>query len=263
MQLNRLIFAFFCLLDVPMLIMNLIRYRAFAPRLSALMLVSAALATNSYAGLITNGSFESFGAGADGGAGRSVYVAGIHTNEITGWTLSGDGDVYLHHTPAIGNAIGENFNFAQDGETYLDLSGGIGGGVAGRHATIFQDFATTTAQSYVLTFYSGAALTSVAPTINVQVIGANPIFNQTITALTPSTNINWIRHEFTFVADSSTTRLSFRDLSSSDDNVSFVDNVSVNPSVNSVPEPSSWVGLLSMSTALVFYRARKKSKTKS
>ena len=220
--------------------------------MSGLFLISLLLLhANARAGIIANGSFELFQAGADGGAGRSVYIVGTHTTSINGWTLSGIGDVYLHHTPAIGNTIGANFNFAQDGNTYLDLSGGVGGGTSGQHATMFQDFATVANQTYSLSFFSGAAF-SPSATINVQIVGANPILNETVTAAAPGANISWSPHLYNFLADSSSARLSFRDLSGNDDNVSFVDNVSV----TAVPEPSSFLLFAVASTAFGVARVR-------
>jgi hypothetical protein len=186
------------------------------------------------ANLIVNGSFESAAAGLADGPGRQSYVVGTHDTAISGWTLVGAGDVYLHESPDIGNAIGSTFNFAQSGNKYLDLSGGIGGGTSGNHATVYQEFGTTPGTMYELSFYVGAAFSPLA-TINVQVDGAAPILNQTLTAAPPSTNIDWTQHSLLFEADSNTTRLSLKDLSSFDDNVSFVDNVSV----SAVPEPSS------------------------
>jgi hypothetical protein len=151
--------------------------------------------------------------------------------------LSGSGDVYLHHTPDIGNTIGQNFNFAQQGTTYLDLSGGIGGGVSGQHAVISQAFATIPSQLYELSFYIGAA-NSPASSINVQLTGASSLINTTLQASAPSTNINWTLQTFQFMADSLTATLRFQDLSNFDDNYSFVDNVSVNLA-GDVPEPGT------------------------
>jgi hypothetical protein len=201
------------------------------------------------ANLIVNGSFESAAAGLSDGAGRQSYVVGTHDTAISAWTLTGVGDVYLHESPDIGNAIGSNFNHAQSGTKYLDLSGGIGGGTSGNHATIYQEFLTTVGTTYELSFYIGAAFSPFA-TINVQVDGAAPILNQTLTAAPASTNINWTQHSFLFEADSNTSKLTFKDLSSFDDNVSFVDNVSV----SAVPEPSSLVLLVGLGAAGLYRR---------
>ncbi len=172
--------------------------------------------------------------GIDGGAGRQIYIVGTNGNGITGWTLSGAGDIYLHRSPEIGNAIGSTFNFAQSGNVYLDLSVGIGGGQSGDHATISQAFATTPSTSYALSFFVGAAFAPLA-SIHVSVTGASRLVDATLTAPAPSSTINWGLQTFMFTADSTSTTLRFRDLSGSDDNASFVDSVSVVEST-SVPE---------------------------
>src|SRR4051812_38084052 len=91
--------------------------------------------------LILNGSFEAPGLIGNAGVARQQYLA--PSTALTGWTLAGTGDVYLHKSPGIGGAEGSTFNFAQNGDFYLDLSGSgvqAGGGV---HGTIYQDFSTT------------------------------------------------------------------------------------------------------------------------
>ena len=200
----------------------------------AAVLLTLVTAGAANANLISNGSFESAAAGFSGGPGRQYYVAGINGTSISDWTLEGTGDVYLHLTPDIGNVLGQQFNFSQLGNQYLDLSGGSGGGTSGNHATIFQDFITTPSDNYELSFFVGAAY-SPLPSINVQLAGASSILDQTVSATAPATNIVWTRMSFQFVADSATTRLSFRDISGVDDNYSFVDNVSV----SAIPEPAT------------------------
>lgn len=183
--------------------------------------------------LILNGSFESPGLIGNAGPGRQQYSA--PTLGLTGWTVSGMGDVFLHKAPDIGLDAGSQFNFAQDGNFYLDLSGSYQNSA---HAIVFQDFATVPFTSYELAFYIGASHQQPpSATINVQLTGSATLLDTTLTPLAPSANINWSHQTFSFVADSTTTRLSFVDISTFDDNTSFVDNVSVTV----VPEPSSVV----------------------
>jgi hypothetical protein len=201
--------------------------------------VPAAQAQN----LIQNGSFElpGFGAGSTD-VGRQQYRAG--STAITGWTVAGSGDVYMCKAPDIGVA-GSTFLNAESGSYYLDLSGS---GIP--HATIYQDFATTPSASYQLSFYIGASdWYSPFASINVQLTGATLLLDTTLTPAAPSVNINWTLETFSFVANSTTTRLSFVDTSGFDDNTSFVDNVVV------VPEPTSGF-LLLFGAAACFCRRR-------
>ncbi|MDZ4851880.1 MAG: putative Ig domain-containing protein [Pirellulaceae bacterium] len=183
--------------------------------------------------LLLNGSFESTALGVDVGTGRQMYVVGTHDNLINNWTLEGLGDLYIHKSPDIGNFIGSNYNSPRSGNQYLDLSGGVGGGESGKHATIYQTFATIPSTKYELRFFIGAAFAPTA-SINVRIDGGSSIVNQTFTASAPQTNINWTEKVVSFVADSTTTKLSFQGLTAFDDNVSFVDDVSVTTEVVTV-----------------------------
>ncbi|MBV6457568.1 MAG: hypothetical protein HONBIEJF_00681 [Fimbriimonadaceae bacterium] len=200
-------------------------------------------AATANASLVTNGSFES-----PGFAGSHLIVLPGDPS-ITGWTIAGDGrDIVLHHAPDVGNATGNpTFNFAQDGDYYLDLSG-----TGSPHATIYQDLTTVVNTSYKLSFYIGATNENApAPTINVQLDGTSSLLNTTLTPSAPGTNIIWTLQTFNFVADSTTTRLSFCGTSALDDNASFVDNVSVEV----VPEPAS---LLAVSAGLAALSRRRR-----
>jgi hypothetical protein len=190
-----------------------------------------------HAGLILNGSFESPGSVGNAGVGREQYFA--PSLALTNWTVAGSGDVFLHKSPDMGDNTNASFNFAQDGDFYLDLSGSYADGA---HATVYQDFATVPLTAYELTFYIGAAnLVPPAATIQVQLTGTSSLLDTTLTPLAPLTNINWALQTFSFVADSTTTRLSFTGVSASDDNASFVDTVSVVSVVSAVPEPASGI----------------------
>jgi Domain of unknown function (DUF1906)/Protein of unknown function (DUF642)/Viral BACON domain/Putative binding domain, N-terminal len=171
--------------------------------------------------LIVNGSFESPGfIGGNSGGGRQQYIA--PSTEITGWTVSGTGDVFVHKCPDI-QAAGSTYCSPNDGAFYVDLSGS-----GPPHASISQDFVTTPGQLYQLSFFVGASsLNPPSSTINVQVIGANSLLNTNVTPLAPGTSINWSEKQFSFTANSTATSISFTDTSTADDNVSFIDNVTV------------------------------------
>ncbi len=199
------------------------------------------------ANLILNGSFEAPGLfGSSGfGPGRQQYSA--PSVALTNWTVAGGGDVFLHKAPEIGIDVNPSFNSAQHGNFYLDLSGSYKDSA---HATIYQEFSTIPFAAYELSFFIGASNQTLPTTsINVQLDGATLLLNTTLTPLPPSTNIEWSLQTFSFVADSTTTRLSFKDISTLDDNTSFVDNVSV------VPEPR--VGILFLFGAAICSYRRK------
>src|ERR1017187_7882239 len=81
------------------------------------ILVPSAQAQN----LIQNGSFEQPGFGAGSyDVGRQQYLA--PSTAITGWTVAGSGDVFLHKSPDIG-VLDSTFLNAENGSYYLDLSG--------------------------------------------------------------------------------------------------------------------------------------------
>ena len=83
-----------------------------------------------------------------------------------------------------------------------------------------------------------------------QLLGISTLFDTTLTPLAATGSINWLEESFAFTADSTTTRLSFVDTSGSDDNASFLDNVSV----SEVLEPMT---LLSLGLiALLVWRRR-------
>ena len=190
------------------------------------------------ANLILNGSFEAPGlSGASHfGPGRQPYPAG--SVDLTNWTVVGTGDIFLHNSPDIGKYENSSFDFAQDGNFYLDLTGS---GHYSGPAIVFQDFPTLPAARYELSFCIGASdWTPPAATINVQLTGAATLLDTTLTPLAPTTNINWSLQTFSFVADSTMTRLSFSDTSWADHNASFVDNVVVGMLQPSQPGVFRW-----------------------
>lgn len=170
------------------------------------------------ANLLSNGSFEL------PGFSDAVHYISSTNNEVTGWTVQGTASrkIALHKTPAVGSTLGQNFNFAQDGNYYLDLSA-----TGTIHPTITQTFPTWQGMQYVLSFYIGSAVPGpLNPTINIQLYDERTNLNVTLTPA-PSTggDINWTYYEFVWTASANNTQLSIRDTSATDDNASFIDNV--------------------------------------
>ncbi len=205
--------------------------------------------------LIQDPSFESPALPADSALGSVGFFNG--GSSIGGaWNVTGPADrnvLTVHQNfDTFADTVSHGFAPAQTGVQYLDLSGAYFTGAA---PVVSQDFATIPGQLYTLSFYLGAsdgfnatANSQHAPldTIQVQVsdtTGPN-ILSDTLTAPAPlvtanGTQIQWGQQTFVFSAISSSTRLSFQDLSGFDDNTSLVDSVSV----SAVPEsaPASWM----------------------
>jgi pimeloyl-ACP methyl ester carboxylesterase len=174
--------------------------------------------------LIVNGSFEFPGFPTVTNGPRPPGQMEIDApGNIGGWTVSATGDVFLHKTPDIDG--GGLFSFAEDGNYYLDLSGS-----GFPHASVYQDFNTIPGASYGLNFYIAGTSASPSSIINVQIDGTDSLLNVTLAPTASFTTLNWTLQTFHFVANSTSTRLSFVDTSLTDDNASFVDNVSVQKS---------------------------------
>jgi hypothetical protein len=209
----------------------------------ALFLVSSAFGVQS-SNLIQNGSFEQPGFAGNAVPGQQQKVV-APSADITAWTVGGAGDIYVHEYP-VGPASG--FGPAEDGSYYVDLSGD-----GPPHATLYQDFATTPGAQYLLTFYIGSASSSPSSTISLELEGTTAFLDTTLTPLAPDAGgINWLEETFSFTPDSTITQLSFVDTSGSDDNASFLDNVSV----TAVPEPAAF-GVLSLGSLVLLRRYRR------
>jgi hypothetical protein len=177
--------------------------------------------------LLYNGGFEL------GGFTNAISYVTSTNNDIPGWTVQGTAsrNVALHKSPEVGQALGPEFNYAQDGSNYLDLSGN-----GTNHPTVVQGFPTWQGFGYVLSFWLGAASQTPAATINVQIFDERTNLNVTLTpAPTANGNISWTRFEFNWIAHANNSLLRFRDLSNTDDNASFIDNVRVEPYPSQLP----------------------------
>jgi len=141
------------------------------------------------ANLILNGSFEI------GPAPGYFLTLGNGSTAITGWTVGGSIDY-----------IGTCWN-AQDGSRSIDLSGtNIG--------SISQTFGTEIGQSYTVSFYMGGNPAGAASISRVKVLAASAgsvvgmdfVYDATGQSLP---NIGWERKSFNFIAQSTSTTLTF------------------------------------------------------
>jgi len=171
------------------------------------------------------------------------------------WNVNGSVDrnvLTVHQNFDIyADSASHGFGPAQSGSQYLDLSGAYFTGTA---PTVSQDFATVPGQQYSLSFFLGASdgfnanQNPIHPPLNSVGVHVDPdvgpnLVNDLLTPPAPlstanGTQIQWGEHTYLFTASSSSTRLTFQDLSGFDDNTSFVDSVSV----QTVPEalPMNW-----------------------
>lgn len=196
--------------------------------------------------IIINGSFEDQGFIENAGNGRWRVFA--NSNEINGWYTGDTGDIYLLKTPFDG---GPGYNPAKDGTIYVDLSGdGL------PHTSIYQDIQTEIGAGYKLKFYIGSASYSPEESIETKITGSGIILNQNLRAIEPDPGLRWVEKIYDFIADSNITRISFKDISSSDDNGSFVDNVSVEK-ISIVPESNTFIPCLLVIFLIILYRVKK------
>lgn len=206
----------------------------------AFLALLAASAAPAHANLITNGSFE-----------NPSVPAGSYTNYttgslgITGWTVVGPEASVVSGTFA---QYGITFQ-AQDGNQWLDLTGL---GTNNNNDGVSQNVATTIGQTYQLSFYVGSATDNnlfFAATVDLSINGGA---RQSFTNSTAPTNmLDWKLFTVQFTATTSTTNITFfNGNNSSANNVSGLDNVTLDAVVAPAPEPAS-IMLFSIGAAAV------------
>jgi choice-of-anchor C domain-containing protein len=194
------------------------------------------------AGLIVNGSFETPDAGP-------VFAQRDVGFNIDGWVVySGNVD-----------HIGQLWQSAE-GEQNIDLNGSTAGG-------IYQDFATTAGQSYLIRFALSENFGSADKRLEVlweglQIADITVVHDPTRTGV----DMKYIYHELTAVAVDGTTRLAFNSLTGAQNGaVGFapfygpvLDDVSVNQQDSgAVPEPASLAVWLSAIGGVIVTRWRR------
>jgi len=154
---------------------------------------------------LTNGNFES-------GPSSTVpyYQLAAGSTEIPGWTLHDGGIDYIR----------SDFWLPAEGQRSIDLSAQSAGRIS-------QSFATTPCRAYQVDFslagnpYDGASVKQ----LRVEAAGQSQDYTFDVTGRYGS-NMGWERRSFRFVANSSTTTLSFRSLAS-DNGGPALDGISV------------------------------------
>lgn len=183
---------------------------------------------------ITNGSFQ------DGSG-----------NTATGWTLGGSNALALTDTDYITNAGG--YGASPYGGRFLSFNAGE---VAADNWA-YQDFATTAGTEYTVSFAYGNFSASTLQNLNVSLSDSfyGTLSSATFADSTGTTDLSamWNTASMTFVAASSTTRLTFTDAGSTTISTDlFVDNVAV----EAVPEPMTMLALAGGAAALLRRRRR-------
>ena len=169
-------------------------------------------------------------------------VNGSFESGQTGWTMTGNFLVYNTTPPYI----------AFDGVTLVVMNGGQ----TPPSAVISQSFATTVGQSYVLDFNVGSLASNAAEQkLGVTVTGATQRLATTESIFgNGQSNSVWTAKSYSFTADSTSTNLTFQDLSPTSDGLDLLlDNVRITTSgpVNTAPTAVAESYATNQNTALV------------
>lgn len=135
-----------------------------------------------------------------GATGPAILTNGSFESNYAGWTFSGNQEI-----------TSELLYEAQDGAKLVVFNSGN----STPNAELSQTFTTIVGQSYILAFNAGVfSYTQNPQALEVLVTGAASLLSETVTIIGNGKGWNWWKSQsFTFVADSTTTTLKFRDRS--------------------------------------------------
>jgi hypothetical protein len=214
------------------------RFLPFCPAMLACVSIGG-LASSAHAN-VTNGSFEQVTVGA----GSFANLSGGST-ALTGWTVVGS-LVTVINTSYVESGI--TFN-AQSGSQWLDLTGPASN-LASNGVT--QDVPTTIGEFYRLSFWVGSATNNFnifASTVDLS-IGGGPRLSFT-NPTAPRSSMDWQLFSADFVATSALTNITFLNGSGPNNNLSGLDNVTLEV----IPAPSA-VALLGLGGLMAARRRR-------
>lgn len=196
------------------------------------------MGTAKAANLITNGSFE---ADLVPSAGFTIYPSS-GTPSLTGWTVGGS-EVAVVNT--LYNQLGVQFP-AQDGDQWLDLTG-FGSNSATNNISQAVS-GLNVGSAYTLSFFVGSVLLEPVffpSTVNVSLGGVSQ--GSFTNSFFPTTTLQWQEFSINFTPTSTSENISFFNGSSFNNNVSALDNVTLDladvPGPSSVPGPLPLLGV--------------------
>lgn len=204
---------------------------ALRPLLAATLLATAPATWA--ANLLTNGSFELLDTSVPGVfAMPHGHSANFGSTAITGWNIIGQS------TGNIDIVVNPNW-ISQDGLRGLDLEGSPG------TMGVSQSFATSIGSTYLVSYWmAGNVERGTFKTMRVSVTGNTPLYSNDATFDVTGKSfaaMGWRNDTFSFVADSTSTQLSFLSLDGSGFWGPALDNVSVELAVQTgvVPVPAA------------------------
>ncbi len=146
---------------------------------------------------------------------NQVILNGSFENDYANWTQTGSQEI----------RVGAPYTSTDGAKLVAFNTGNRASG-----GTLVQSFATTSGETYTLKFDAGAFSFNTSPqTMQVTVVGAGNILNQniSITGLGGGTT-RWVPQTFTFVANSTSATLTFRDTSATSNGLDLtLDNVRI------------------------------------
>ncbi len=228
---------------------------------NALLTAAVVLATGSgaaQANLLTNGSFEDTTNFVN--QGNDTMTVGVGSTTISGWTVNGaasgnDGVAWIGPANPFGIA-------AQDGSYSLDLTGYTNGAP---YAGVQQSVATTSGDTYALTFYLGAEISGVG-TYSIDACGGSTCQTSSVNIVTAGSGSpvnSWTLETLDFTATSASTLISLLGTNSGGvqeyiglDNVNLIDTgASATPLPAALPLFATGLGAM----GLFGWRRKRKS----
>lgn len=209
------------------------------------------MGTAKAANLITNGSFEVDPVPA----GSFVSYPGSGTPSLTGWTVGGVDVASVSTTYTLSGVAFP----AQDGAHWLDLTGNGSNSLSNSVSQVVNGL--NIGSNYALRFYVGSAQGGpVSPSTVAVSIGGGP--RSSFTNPSATTTLQWQQYSLDFTATSTSESIAFFNGSSAFNNLSALDNITLDLATNPVSGVPGPVPLLGVGAAFGWScRLRKRVKS--